>query len=728
MKIQISQSGIRELKRIKELEKFTDQFSSRIKQSDNTLEDAEKIAKQFIAEIKSNPSAAIPEATGETLDYKQYLKMPDGSTYDPNNINHADASDLTVQVYNAEKEGDIRQMLEKEAKDLNDSRSRDLVSVVSYLEDNTDYSVIEQAMILDGARKFGYISRQTNEGIQVNLISLTAKNRTSIPVINGITASLIASHLRNGKSIKEAMLEGFKESVKKTSINDKTRNGWICFKQSDTEEAAVELNEACAGREWCTAGAVSTARSHRSGGDFWVYFENGEAKIAVRTENGTLAEPPRGSLPGQKLTEKEDEIATSFLKTNTVKGGEDHISDSNYIKGIMNGNVEDLDLFMRGLDPRRKSKNGHDEDGDKFSVALGEKARKLYEAKDWKSIGYYEELPDKKEWSKVIVLRSSIKGNEGDVSLPMVTTVGDIEYNKGNVSLPKATTVGDISSNEHDVSLPSATTVGDISINEHDVSLPMATTVGNIYNNRADVSLPSATTVGDIWQNEGSVSLPNETVFASDSREAHTITLKPEITLVPVVYDEWLGLEIQNTDENILKSLKTFNFEYYSNYAGIHIKDKAGLAALFKYIKDEGFVLSSYSLAAFKSLASSAFTNVKSTFNIETANITKSVSFFKASNTQSKGNTLKIYPLFSNSSLEFRVNLHTNPKFVPCVGKTIPNLNTKFKHEPGVALALVDSKKQQLDMIDHLNQSNLFRILNLEEAKSECNHLKTHKV
>lgn len=331
------------------LKTFSEQFSDRIKQADRTLEDADRIAKGYIKEFVENPSAFLPVVTGDKLDVNTFLRMPDGTMYDPNKLEHANATDQTIQIYNAIQNGTIGGLLQREAQALNQQRAEDLSNLAAYLNENADYSLAEQAVIMKGASKYG-VRAEKDKGLK--LVPIEDNNRTSVAVLTATEASAVAEELRKGKSLKDAMLDGMKnavESMKKSNKSD-AFTGWKTFKKSDSEEDAAALKDGCAGRAWCTASATSTARSQLSQGDFHVYYKNGEPIVALRTVNGKLAEPPRGSLPSQFMTAEEEKIAEEALRAGRVEGGEDYIHDRDLINDVISGRHKDwpdIELFTK---------------------------------------------------------------------------------------------------------------------------------------------------------------------------------------------------------------------------------------------------------------------------------------------------------------------------------------------------------------------------------------------
>jgi len=336
---------------------FAEQFADRIKQSDTKLEDANRIAEGFIKEFVDNPSSFLPVVQGDKLSVDAFLRMPDGTMYDPEKLEHADATDQTIQIYNAVKNGTIRSALGQEAVATNNRREEDLSQLSEYLNGNADYSLAEQALIMKGASKFGM---RVERG-QFKLVPIADNNQTNIAVLTATEASAIAEELRKGKTLKAAMLDGITSAMKSMEQSNKEKglNGWKTFKKSDSEEDAAALKEGCAGRKWCTASATSTARNQLERGDFHVYYKNGEPIVALRTEDGKLAEPPRGSLDGQFMTAEEEKIAEEALRAGRVTGGEDYLHDRDLIADVMAGKHKswpDLDLFLK---TKRKYKVGY---------------------------------------------------------------------------------------------------------------------------------------------------------------------------------------------------------------------------------------------------------------------------------------------------------------------------------------------------------------------------------
>ena len=80
------------------------------------------------------------------------------------------------------------------------------------------------------------------------------------------------------------------------------------------EDAAVKLNKACAGTPWCTGSSDNYARKHISGGDFYIYYNQGRPEVAVRMDGKNKVGEIRGNNPNQALNVEQQKIAEDFLR------------------------------------------------------------------------------------------------------------------------------------------------------------------------------------------------------------------------------------------------------------------------------------------------------------------------------------------------------------------------------------------------------------------------------
>ena len=355
------------------LESFANTFSQQIKQRDRTVKDAERIAQEYIKAVQEDPESFIAQLLPENMSHYRYFLLEDGSVFSRTNplynspeyetqrgllliyervlgedsfdeyLNLLSSKDsLSGQArarFNAmerEVSGSslMQDHLEVNASAVNSQRSADIRSFIQYLSSSDDYSVIEKALLVKGAVTWGFIEKRSEGRVTVNAVKITDANDIPVMVLGGEAAAVVES-LRHGKKFKDAVIEARSNlsGTKRSVPADFT--GWKKYPQSSREEDAIILQKDAAGTGWCTGSAVSTARSHLSGGDFHIYFRDGEPLIAIRTQGGRMAEPPRGAHDGQFCTEEEERIAFDYVKSgNGIIAGDDYILDIEDIRRI----------------------------------------------------------------------------------------------------------------------------------------------------------------------------------------------------------------------------------------------------------------------------------------------------------------------------------------------------------------------------------------------------------
>ena len=471
---------------------FAEQFMSEIKQKDRTIEDAERIAKAFIEAVKADPEkAGMKMLKAENMANAFRFKLPDGTIYTPEHPMAASPEYETqkglweIYEYVLGKEtmrefigllsrnapmsleerkryselesrvngSDIMQRsLEIPASKVNENRVKDIRNLIQYFEGNDDYTWTEKALIVKGAMSFGYSEKKEADSTRIEIKNISDNNSVSVPVIGGEAAAVVEG-LRKGLNFKEALVQArvmlSKESKRSVGGNF---TGWKAYKQSDKEEDAVVLNQDVAGTGWCTGGAVSTARSHLSGGDFHVYYEAGEPLIAIRTENGRMAEPPRGAHEGQFCTDREEQIAFDYVRSgNGIIAGDDYIADIEDIRRIMSPNATLLDAFL--MPEKRRYENGeYGGDTSAWGKSVEQRIAELVPDKKeerWKLGLYYgNEIEDACKNGNAIAIKGTIE-LIGSASLTLsegVTLVEDIVLrNSASLTLPESVTrVGNI--------------------------------------------------------------------------------------------------------------------------------------------------------------------------------------------------------------------------------------------------------------------------------------------
>jgi hypothetical protein len=320
-----SMSDMRKLPKLSDRE-FAEQINQRRREDDSpyivqetkTSDDINKIADEVLDDVmRHSEKYAIQvrnltadtyfrdEITGEPVDYKnpeeRYRLSEQGR--------QLAAMDPVL----------LKQALEEEAETITRERQIALKDLAKYLYRNEGYTPTEAGRIVLLASKLAY----TESNGKVNIVKLSDNNR-HVMTVSGELAARLNEKLNSGLSIRDALKEAVGENTAaQRKIQDK--QGWVKYPQSEDYEDAAALSQAVCNTGWCT-GQTHTAQGQLRDGDFWVYFDTGRPKIALRTINGRLAEPPRGTLDGQRLEPEYQEIAGKFLAdTDNVTGGKEFL-------------------------------------------------------------------------------------------------------------------------------------------------------------------------------------------------------------------------------------------------------------------------------------------------------------------------------------------------------------------------------------------------------------------
>jgi hypothetical protein len=308
-----------------------------------------------------------------SLDYLSDTKMLDGKQYDPESpLHYVEADVTTLAALEAQKDGDIR---DAEAAKIADKRRQDLVSLIDLLSGNMSYTLAENALVVKAASKYAVVSDKNG---RLKLASIANNNRNGVAIVSLDAADAVIRELRAGKNLKEAFLDGMQASTDRAIKENLRKDGWQKFKQVERneteqdltklytdeevdkawgksgyefgdnnelihylirdgllpdrrvkntafEKAAIELNKACAGTEWCTGRDENYARDHIAGGDFYVYYKQGKPEVAVRMEGQDKIYEVRGNTEKQALNKEQEEIAKNFLQKNNFKDADKYL-------------------------------------------------------------------------------------------------------------------------------------------------------------------------------------------------------------------------------------------------------------------------------------------------------------------------------------------------------------------------------------------------------------------
>lgn len=308
------------------MKQFSEAFGLDIKQKDRTPEDVERIAKDYLESVISLPGDHVKQTDPEKLSYT--VRMSDGTELDLNNpLHYVEATGVDLVMERAQGDHTLRV---REANAINKKRKDDLVSLAYELAISKDFTAAERALVAKAAGKFSVIS---NDDGRLKLVDIDANNRHNVAVVSAADAAFVIQKLREGLPLKKAFLDGMQESADRNVAINKAlnKNGWQKFDQVPKGQAsyaaAEELNAACAGTPWCTGASKTHAKAQIEGGDFYVYYKDGKAQVAVRMEGQNEIEQVRGNSPQQSLTAEQQKIATDFLTSKNFQNSTKYLAE-----------------------------------------------------------------------------------------------------------------------------------------------------------------------------------------------------------------------------------------------------------------------------------------------------------------------------------------------------------------------------------------------------------------
>jgi hypothetical protein len=356
------------------------------------------------------------------------------------------------------------------------------------------YTPAEVAAILDQQAKVR-IKAATNEDGELQIVkqNLTDGNEAMPNEVSGATASRITEYMRQGMSSKDAYAKGVFDEIQARAKQRGTFTGWKKYDQSDDIAEAEKLNADLVGTNWCTGGSVGTANDHLRGGDFYVYYDEGDPQVAIRTNDGQIAEV-RGRGDAQNITTpKYDEIAENFIRSEEgLKGGESYLYDRDFrkmaVQVMETGKVPEeaykyynqLGIF---IPPRARMERG---DFDQEYIApFRDHAPTQADIFDEKtgvlktSYDYSSRDPNREKYR---VINGDIKTalpffGDATFDMPNLEKCGNIDAaSYGSIFLPKLKKSGFLNFKrvEGDIELRSLETAGDILVNKYgsDLNLP----------------------------------------------------------------------------------------------------------------------------------------------------------------------------------------------------------------------------------------------------------------
>ena len=305
------------------MKQFAEQFGLEIKQKDRTPEDVERIATEQLNRMLRDPEKTIPQVDAGALDFASFTRMPDGRQYDATSVDDFFTADPQIIAY---KSMDMSDWIQ-EANDVNEKRLEDQAALITYLRQNPDYTLAEQALVAKAASKYSVIADKNG---RLKLVTISDDNLHPVAVIGHDSANAIIEELRAGKGLKDAFIDGLQKRADRNKQLNLGKQGWKKFAQADDYDAAVALNAGAAGTSWCTAKDVGTAKEQLQRGDFYIYYDNGVPEVAIRMDGKNTIGEVRGRTPNQSLSDSQQKIATKFLNEKNFAGAQEYLDDAKF--------------------------------------------------------------------------------------------------------------------------------------------------------------------------------------------------------------------------------------------------------------------------------------------------------------------------------------------------------------------------------------------------------------
>ena len=311
-----------------------------IKNETKTDKDVQKIADKFLEDISRNGSLLTTAV--KKLSYDAYLMDEEtGEKISPDDVfEHWRLSRTGLLVVDAIKDGRIDEVIENEKMQITKERAESISKIAGILDNLVAADAIdsvEAARALIAASKFSAVTTENADGTYVTKVVEIGNNRATPEMSYDMGVALV-KNLRKGMRLKEAFGEASKSETIKAIEKDKKegKSGWVVFKKNS--DPAL-LNAAAKGTGWCTGwDNLQYANSQIQTGDFWIYYDNGQAQVAIQTENGKVHpdQGPAGRLEGQKVAPKYSNVVRDFISNSgNIVEGEQYIKEKETFKSLM---------------------------------------------------------------------------------------------------------------------------------------------------------------------------------------------------------------------------------------------------------------------------------------------------------------------------------------------------------------------------------------------------------
>jgi len=449
------------------------------------------------------------------------------------------------------------------------------------------YTPSEVAAILNASSKFRINAGYNEEGEMVPLIQNISNGNEAVPnEVSGATASKIAEYMRQGMSSKDAYTKGVFDVIKARAEKRGVYTGWKKYDQSSDMGQAEKLNADCAGTGWCTGGSVGTANSHLTGGDFYLYFDEGSPQIAIRTENGEIAEV-RGTGKAQNITAPQyDAEAEKFiLGGEGPTGGDKYLHDRNFRKmavEIIKTGVLPVDaykyydqngVFYPPSPKQRDYGNGFEQEYLQPFIDNAPKTEDILDKNGNLLTGlvWTPEDPNNNKYKNVsgkIMVRVD-KRNGETFELPYLESAGEIlTANITNVYLPNLKKVGAIGGDSAgEVNLPLLKESGNVWFYyANKINLPQLETASRIHISHAnDLIVPKLKTAKSIEFGSQTRMADNKNVDFSSLEKVTTLDIRgPSQVAVPKL-EKVKNIDLSLVTAFIAPKLESIDTAFFGN-------------------------------------------------------------------------------------------------------------------------------------------------------------------
>jgi hypothetical protein len=236
---------------------------------------------------------------------------------------------------------------------LTDTRTKIVKEAADYLIEEMRKKTYTPSEVCELLSNYGKAKWLPNGEVQ----KITKENEAMPNELTARDFASIIEMIRAGKSGRDAFRETIKAAMPTEASANEKRTGWETFERSSSAQDGAKLYNAAGNTNWCTGASKSTAGSQLKNGNFYIYWKDGVAQIAIRTEGNKVAEV-RGRGQGQTIpTEELREVAEEFLLSGKgPEAAEDYLWDQKFRKActVFNNTGVREDILLEAYDQNGK--------------------------------------------------------------------------------------------------------------------------------------------------------------------------------------------------------------------------------------------------------------------------------------------------------------------------------------------------------------------------------------